>query len=166
MSGFIIAELALGGGRLALCPMPGRDGDYAGNLARIVAWGPALVLSMATGAEMAAHGAAGLGADLAALGIGWRHLPVPDYQADSPELRAGWASASRAAHDHLAAGRGVLAHCLGGCGRSGMAVMRLMVEAGEDPGKAKARLRRVRGCAVEKDPQHDWAARGRFGPDG
>jgi protein-tyrosine phosphatase len=160
MESFIIAEISAGGGRLALCPMPGRGGDYVGDLARIVAWEPSLVLTMATRDEMAAHGAASLGADLVLRGVGWRHLPVPDYQADSAELRAGWAGASRAALDHLAAGRGVLALCLGGCGRSGMAVMRLMVEAGEDPATALARLRSVRDCAVEKDPQYDWAARG------
>lgn len=52
----------------------------------------------------------------------------------------------------------VLAHCRGGCGRSGMAVLRLMVELGEAPDVALARLRDARPCAVETQAQLDWAA--------
>ena len=159
MTRFKISELAAGGGRLALCPMPGRGGDYAGDLAAILGWGPALVLTMATGPELAAMGALGLSGDLAVRGIGWHHLPVADFGADSLALREGWGAASQAARAELAAGRGVLAHCMGGCGRSGMAVMRLMVEAGEAPEAALARLRAVRPCAVETEAQRLWAAR-------
>ncbi len=160
MAGFTIAELAAGGGRLGLCPMPGRGGDYAGDLAAVLSWRPALVLTLATGPELAAHGALRLSADLAGRGIAWHHLPVADFGADSPSLREGWADTSQAALGLLAAGRGVLAHCLGGCGRSGMAALRLMVEAGEAPEPALARLRAVRPCAVEIEAQFIWAAAG------
>ena len=55
-------------------------------------------------------------------------------------------------------GRGrVLIHCKGGCGRSGMVALRLMIEAGEAPDEALARLRSVRPCAVETDAQMRWA---------
>lgn len=158
MAGFAVADVQAGGGRLGLCPMPGRMGDYAGDLAVMLGWEPALVLTMATAPELAAHGALRLSHDLAAAGIGWRHLPVADFGADSAALREGWAGASRAARAHLAAGQKVLAHCLGGCGRSGMAVLRLMVETGEAPEAALARLRAVRPCAVETGAQYDWAA--------
>ncbi len=160
MAGFGIAEIGAGGGRLALCPMPGREGDYAGDLAVMLRWRPALILTMATGPELAAHGALRLSGDLAAAGIGWRHLPVANFGADSADLREGWADAARDAMGHLSGGRSVLAHCLGGCGRSGMAVLRLMVESGEAPEAALARLRAVRPCAVETAAQFDWAARG------
>ncbi|MDH5531227.1 MAG: protein phosphatase, partial [Paracoccaceae bacterium] len=46
-----------------------------------------------------------------------------------------------------------------GCGRSGMAVLRLMVEAGEPVDVALIRLRKVRPCAVETDAQLAWASR-------
>ncbi|MBR9844091.1 MAG: protein phosphatase, partial [Rhodobacteraceae bacterium] len=49
-------------------------------------------------------------------------------------------------------------HCFGGCGRSGMAIMRLLVEMGEEPEAALARLRAVRPCAVETEAQRLWAA--------
>jgi hypothetical protein len=39
-----------------------------------------------------------------------------------------------------------------------MALMRLMVEAGEDAEPALQRLREVRACAVETEDQRAWAA--------
>ena len=159
MSGFGIAELAAGGGTLGLCPMPGRSGDYAADLAAIRRWAPGLVVTMATAAELELS-AAGLAGDLAAAGHVWRHLPVADFAAESVALLRGWRDVSAEARGLLAGGGRVLFHCLGGCGRSGMAVLRLMVEAGEAPEAALARLRRVRPCAVETDDQYRWAARG------
>ncbi len=64
---------------------------------------------------------------------------------------------STAAHADLARGGRVLAHCYGGCGRSGMVLMRLMVEAGEDADPALERLRDARPCAVEAKEQRAWA---------
>jgi len=158
MTTFEIAAVEAGGGWLALCPLPGAGGDYAGDLASVTGWGPALVLTMTTAAELTRFGAAGIGADLEAKGIVWRHLPVDDYHADSPALAAGWAASSAQARGILAQGGRVLVHCRGGCGRSGMAVLRLMVELGEAPEIALARLRAARPCAVETDAQHAWAA--------
>ena len=57
--------------------------------------------------------------------------------------------ASNAALSALQGKGRVLIHCMGGCGRSGMAALRLMIEAGEAPGAALERLRAVRPCAVE-----------------
>ncbi|WP_413875570.1 protein-tyrosine phosphatase family protein [Albidovulum sp.] len=158
MERFGVAELAAGGGRLALCPMPGRAGDYAGDLAAVLSWAPGLVVTMATAAELAL-GAAALQEDLAAAGIAWRHLPVADFAAESAALRDGWAGVSAEARAMLGAGGRVLVHCLGGCGRSGMAVLRLMVECGEAPEAALARLRQARPCAIETEEQRRWAAR-------
>ena len=39
-----------------------------------------------------------------------------------------------------------------------MALMRLMVEAGEDADEALERLRAARPCAVEREAQRAWAA--------
>ena len=57
----------------------------------------------------------------------------------------------------LAAGRGVAVHCRAGIGRSGMVALRLMIEAGEAPDDALARLRTVRPCGVETTEQMHWA---------
>jgi protein-tyrosine phosphatase len=57
----------------------------------------------------------------------------------------------------LRSGGRVLVHCFGGCGRSGMAALRLMVAAGEGPESALHRLRASRACAVETEAQRLWA---------
>jgi hypothetical protein len=155
-----IASLPVGGGLLALCPMPGRGGAYDADLRAVLAFGPALVLSMTPGAEMAGRGAAGLGADLTDHGIGWRHFPVADFGVPGAGDAEPWARIQAEALAVLQGGGRVLVHCMGGCGRSGMAVLRLMVTAGEAPDQALARLRAVRPCAVETEAQLVWAAGG------
>ncbi len=155
-----IASLPVGGGLLALCPMPGRGGTYEADLRAVLAFGPALVLSMTTRAEMAAKGAAGLGEGLAGHGIAWRHLPVADFGVPGGDVAALWPGVAAEARAVLAGGGRVLVHCMGGCGRSGMALLRLMVGAGEDPQAALQRLRSVRPCAVETEAQFAWAAGG------
>ena len=151
--GLTIAEINLGAGRLAISPAPGRGGDYAGDLVDLLAWQPALVISLTTHAERAAT-APDLSADLARHGTLCRAFPITDYS--TPET--GWPALSPLIHAALAKGDRVLLHCMGGCGRSGMIALRLMVEAGEDPDAALIRLRGVRPCAVETDEQFRWAS--------
>jgi len=160
MGRFEIATVPVGAGRVGICPVPGGAGNYLGDLTAVLAWRPALVMTMVTVEELMRAGAAGLPSDLALRDIGWRHLPVEDFAAESAELVARWDGASAEAHGTLEAGGGVLVHCRGGCGRSGMAALRLMVEAGEAPEPALARLREVRPCAVETGEQKAWAFAG------
>lgn len=155
-----IASLPLAGGTLAISPLPGRGGAYAADLADLRAFAPALVISMTPGDEMAAKGAGDLSGDLSAAGIGWLHLPVADFGTPDPAAGAQWPEVSARAREVLAVGGRVLVHCQGGCGRSGMAALRLMVETGEAPEAALHRLRAVRPCAVETDAQLAWAAAG------
>ncbi|WP_370693041.1 protein phosphatase [Pseudotabrizicola sp.] len=153
-----IAEIPALDGTLALCPMPGRTGDYAGDLETLLAWRPALVLTMTSKLELATKGAGTLPADLAAAGIDWLHLPVPDFGTPKADTTALWPDASARARAVLAGGGRVLAHCMGGCGRSGMVVLRLLTDAGEDPDTALTRLRAARPCAVETKAQQRWAS--------
>jgi protein-tyrosine phosphatase len=155
---FAISELALRNGWVGICPMPGRGGDYAGDLAVLAGWQPGLLLTMTSDAEMAAKGAATLGADLGARGILWAQLPVQDFTAPTPAVAGSWRGIADQAASILDQGGKVLAHCMGGCGRSGAALLRLMVEAGEAPDAALTRLRAVRPCAVERPEQFAWAS--------
>lgn len=160
MSDFIIHALPVGGGILALAPMPGRSGSYEDDLAHLHDWQPALVISLTTQAEMQTHGAERLGADIQGIGARWAHLPVRDFGVPDPAAAELWPETSTAARAALEGGGRVLAHCMGGCGRSGMALLRLMIESGEAPRKALARLRAVRPCAVETEAQMEWAHQG------
>jgi protein-tyrosine phosphatase len=94
-----------------------------------------------------------LPADLAAAGVGWLHLPIPDFGTPSAALRAIWPETSA----RLRGSPRLLVHCMGGCGRSGMIALRLMIEAGEAPEPALTRLRDARPCAVETKAQLRWA---------
>ncbi len=141
MAEWRVSELTCSGGTLGISPIPGRG-----------------VLTMTTEGELERTGAGGLGTDLEAVGVAWRHLPIRDFGAPPPDTAALWPEVSALAHATLGDGGKVLAHCFGGCGRSGMALMRLMVEAGEDADPALARLRDVRACAVEVEEQRAWAA--------
>lgn len=148
-----IAGIEIGGRQRGICPMPGRTGDYAGDLAFLLAWSPRLVVTLAEAGELAARGAASLPADLAAAGVEWLHLPIPDFGTPPRALRDSWPKVSAQLHR---ADRMVV-HCMGGCGRSGMILLRLMVEDGEAPDAALARLRSARPCAVETKAQMRWA---------
>lgn len=156
--GYEISELTLGAGWLGIAPMPGRGGRYEADLTAILRWETGLVLTMTTAEELQRSGAATLGEDLGAANVLWRHLPVADFGAPAPEVESLWPSVSREADAVLANGGKVLAHCYGGCGRSGMALLGLMVGAGEDPDAALARLRAARPCAVETGAQFAWAS--------
>lgn len=152
-----VHALNVGSGILALCPLPGAGGDYAGDMDHLHDWQPGLVISMTTEVEHVAAGAVGLGQKFQSMGCRWVHLPTPDFGTLAPDMLESWSEVSSMARQTLAGGGRVLVHCKGGCGRSGMVVLRLMIEAGEMPARALKRLRSVRPCAVETDAQMAWA---------
>lgn len=158
MAGFGIFAVDVAQGQVALSPIPGRSGNYEADLSAILKWGPDMVLTMITGAELDRMGASDLGDDLAMADIDWIHLPVEDFGAPDEAVQAKWVDVGMQAQSLLAGGGKILVHCFGGCGRSGMIALRLMVEAGERPDTALARLRAVRPCAVERDAQYEWAS--------
>lgn len=160
---FGIHALPVGGGTLALAPMPGRGGDLAADLVLVMDMAPTVVVSMTERPEMGP--ADGMAERLRAAGIGWRHFPVADFGVPDAGAGGDWPALSGTLRAVLAGGGGVLLHCMGGCGRSGMVALRLMVECGEAPAAALARLRAVRPCAVETPAQLDWAIQQAGGPD-
>lgn len=148
-----IAELAGAGGVIGICPMPGRDGNYRDDLATVLAWRPDRVVTLTQTGELAARSASGLADDLAAAGIAWLHLPIPDFGTPPQALRRRWPEVST----ELRQTNRLLIHCMGGCGRSGMIALRLLIDAGEAPQTALDRLRAARPCAVETKAQMRWS---------
>ncbi|MDG2404996.1 MAG: protein phosphatase [Paracoccaceae bacterium] len=160
MAVFEINFLSLGAGMIGICPMPGRFSLYENDLKNIINWCPSLVLTMTSLSELQTAGASTLGDDLQAGGIDWIHFPVADYGIPTAEQSEHWQALGVQVERWLSGGGRVLAHCYGGCGRSGMALMRLMCEAGEPADEALWRLRTVRPCAVETEDQRGWASQG------
>jgi protein-tyrosine phosphatase len=165
MSDFVVHALTVGGGILALCPLPGRGGAYAADLAHLKEWKPSMLISLVTEVEFLAEGATTLGADISDAGSRWAHLPITDYGVPDEAFVEQWPEVRDAALAALRGGGRVLVHCMGGCGRSGMVMLRLMIEAGEAPDQALARLRQARPCAIETEAQMHWAKTGRV-PNG
>lgn len=149
--------LSVGGGILAICPLPGRDGHYAEDLDQLREWAPALVLSLTTELELFVAKSQTLGPDLQSRGTRWVHLPIEDMGVPDTDFMQRWPGFSETARRALAGGGRVLVHCHGGCGRSGMVALRLMIESGDDANAALKRLRNVRPCAIETDAQMVWA---------
>lgn len=156
---FMIATVALSNGaRIGISRIPGRRGDYDGDLQAIADWRAASVVSMTDDSEMLACGCDDLGLRLAARGIGWFHLPIRDFGGPSGGSLADWPGLSMQLHELLDSGRSVLVHCHGGHGRAGMIALRLLVERGEEPEAALRRIRAVRPGAVQTQAQFAWAA--------
>lgn len=144
---YIVHTLMLeSGARLGIGPLPSEA-----DIAALQDWQPGAVVSMTTSAEMRGLG---LGA---AFGPIWHHFPIADFGA--PRDQAAWDALSPKLHAVLDGGGGVFAHCYGGKGRSGLVLLRLMVERGFDPDEALASLRAVRPGAVENEAQRQWAIR-------
>lgn len=160
MSGLVIYALPVGGGTLAIASLPGRSGDYRGDLDVFREWKPGIVVTMTTEAELADVGGVNLGSDIQTMASRWWHFPVMDFGTPAAEVDAAWPELSKNVRRALKGGGRVIVHCRGGCGRSGMVALRLMVESGEDRFEALNRLRALRDCAVETKAQLQWAFAG------
>lgn len=156
MTGFSLTKLPLLSGALALCPLPGGGGQLRADLAQVKAFGAEMVLTLVEPEEREALGCADLPQAVQDLGMAWRQFPIVDFGV--PDDDADWAALSSELRAILARGGRLMVHCRGGCGRTGMIALRLMVDTGEEPGAALARLRAVRPCAVETDAQEVWAS--------
>lgn len=160
MTDLVIHALGVAGGSLAICQMPGRGGKYQSDLEFIRDWKPALVITTTTRGEMADAGAERFGIDVRESGARWLHLPIIDFSAPDDAFLVTWAQTSQTIQTILQGQGRILIHCMGGCGRSGMLALRVMIEAGEDAVEALLRLRQLRPCAVETDAQLRWAVTG------
>lgn len=154
---FEIADLPLAGGRIGISCVPGRYDDYASDIEALLSWRPNLVLTMTSDIELEAIGAEDLPSDLAKANVEWCHFPITDFRAPCAAALSEWPDVKAQAMVVLSGGGKVLVHCYNGCGRSGMAVLKLMIEAGEDREAAIDRLRTARPGAVESVAQATWA---------
>lgn len=150
---FEIVEWKIGGGVLALSPIV----SSALGAAELTLWRPDVVVSLTSQAEIKAAKAEVYLADGR---WRWEHHAIEDFGVPDADFEAVWPQLSAALLEELARGGRVLVHCKGGCGRSGMIVVALMVALGRDAGEALAEVRAKRPCAVETDAQMQWASKG------
>lgn len=146
-------------GRLAMTHCPGRstrDGrgrlwqrHLEADIAAIHAAGFAGVLSLLSDPELAALGAAGLGAGLQRAGLHWWQFPIEDFGVPGSESLPAWRALQHELLARLQAGEGVLVHCAAGLGRTGTMVATLLKALGDDGDTAIARVRQARPGTIE-----------------
>ncbi len=130
--------------------------DLASDLAAIVAWGAGALVTLMESPEMAQLGVLEIGEKTESLGMAWFHLPIRDVSIPCPEFEETWEIAGSELRRRLRRGDGIVIHCRGGLGRTGMIAARLLIELGEAPDSALQRVRAVRPGAVETPEQEDY----------
>lgn len=147
----------------SFCPgmkMPGMlgmwDRDLDADLDVIARWGAAAVVSLIEDEEMRRLSVTALPEAARRRDLEWYHLPIPDRQAPGVLFEDRWREAGPLLRAHLVTRRKVFVHCRGGLGRSGTVVARLLIDLGETPATALARVRRAQPSAVESVEQERY----------
>lgn len=154
VSPHVLPPASLRRGALLIQPCPGRRRPFRGDVASLKLLQVTCLLGLVEPHEL--PDADDLGDELAAAGIEWLHMPVPDFGI--PPSAALWREIAGRIHPRLDRGETVAIHCWGGLGRSGMIAARLLAERGRSPEGAVAKIRQVRPGAIETDAQEAWIA--------
>ena len=161
------AVVAPGGGLIGMTFCPGKvqphgfsgnwDRDLGLDLDRIRDWGAVAVVTLVEAAELDRYRVPRLGAEVQGRGMEWHHLPIVDADIPRAPFDAAWPTIGPLLRAHLAAGRRILLHCLGGLGRTGTIAARLLIEMGQAPDAAIRAVRQARPGALETHAQVAYA---------
>jgi ADP-ribosyl-[dinitrogen reductase] hydrolase len=148
-----------GGGRIGMTFCPGKrdpaamtgawDRDLGLDLKTIADWGAAALVTLMETHELKKLGVPDIGQRAVDLGLEWFYLPIRDVSIPGDTFEEAWVAAGRTIRDRLRNGQGVVIHCRGGLGRTGLVAARLLIELGETPGLALNKVRQARPGAVE-----------------
>jgi protein-tyrosine phosphatase len=106
--------------------------------------------------ELELLGVPDLGDRVSRTSLRWWHLPIVDGGVPDVRFEHAWYRAGEDLRRRLAAGEGVVVHCRGGLGRTGIVAARLLIEFGEAPEIALFRVRRARTGTVENRLQEEY----------
>jgi len=157
MDPFKVFEVAIGPGLLGMSRLPGLAGNFLTDIEVILDLNPTTIISLTEKKEMKVLGSRNFISSVTNEKISWLHFPIKDFGIVEKQQEVFWELISKNIRQQIDGGGRILIHCRGGCGRTGMIVLRVMIEFGEDPDKALKRLRKIRPCAVETKPQETWA---------
>ena len=138
-------------GRVAVVSRP----RSVAHFARMKARGIDVLVSMMEPKEAEELGLGDEAGHCARAGIEFLSVPITDHGI--PDSFETIERAVAALSSHLAAGRGVAAHCYAGLGRSPLMVASLLIHHGYSDADAIALVSEARGYDVpEMDDQHVW----------
>jgi len=154
------------GGRIGMTLCPGKhdpaamtgawERDLRSDLDVIAAWGARALVTLMETHELVQLGVPDIGAQTESLGMAWYHLPIKDASTPSSAFEETWETAGAALRRILGNGEGIVIHCRGGLGRTGIIAARLLIELGGDPDWALQRVRAARPKAVETREQEAY----------
>ncbi|MBU1605936.1 MAG: ADP-ribosylglycohydrolase family protein [Alphaproteobacteria bacterium] len=124
-----------------------RDLDL--DVAAIVDWNAAAVVTLVEEHELVSLEVDGLGHAVGRAHMAWYHLPIPDLSTPNATFEDTWCKEGAELRHVLRSGFNVLVHCKGGLGRAGTVASRLLIELGMKPGNAVAALRAARPGAIQ-----------------
>lgn len=155
MKAYWISDVAPG--KLGVVERPEGGPELPHELEAMRAEGCDLLVSLLTPNESLEVGLTREAAEARRAGMAFLELPVPDFGLpDEEPFRRAVERAAAA----IERGRGVLAHCYGGIGRSPMFVAAVLVLRGEEPPRAWERVAEARGITVpETEEQREWLCR-------
>jgi ADP-ribosyl-[dinitrogen reductase] hydrolase len=168
-----VDPLPVAGGLLGLTLCPGKHGDslngppwardLEADLEALSAWGAGLVVTLMERHEFALLRVPELDARVAAHGMAWAHLPIPDQGVPGTAFSVAWPQVRGEIMSHLTSGGRVVLHCRGGLGRTGLVAALLMIENGISQDEAIRAVRSVRPRAIETAEQaqfvRNWPTR-------
>lgn len=132
---------------LALTGAWNRDLDL--DVAAIVDWNAAAVVTLVEEHELANLDVEGLGHAVGRAHMAWYHLPIQDLSTPDATFEKKWCQAGAQLRHVVRSGFNVLVHCKGGLGRAGTVASRLLIELGMKPENAVAAVRAARPGAIQ-----------------
>ena len=125
-----------------------------------MAWGAGAVLTLVEDHEFARLGVPEFAAEIRRTRLVWYHMAIPDMSAPGRAFHEAWSRDGARIFRSLRAGEGLLVHCAGGLGRSGMVAAKLLAALGASANHAVAAVRQARPGAIETDGQLDYVLNG------
>jgi len=118
--------------------------DIHMDITRIKAWGAGALVTILEEHEFELLGVPELGAVASEHALEWIYLSIRDSGTPSSPFEETWPAARERIRSHLSSGQGVVFHCRGGLGRTGLVVARLLIEEGISPDGAIRQVRQAR----------------------
>lgn len=122
----------------------------------IRAWGADAVVTLLEEHEFALLGVPEFPEVMCKQSFQWFCLHIRDSDIPDERFEIAWPRVLKELENILKAGGGVVMHCRGGLGRTGLVAARLLVEEGMPPDEAIALVRRVRPGSIETWEQESY----------